>query len=241
MKQEIININKEKDEEINILKEELLRTRQELEQSQFKQIDYRKEILELQQLRTKLENQIPRNDLFPEVDKKKKYTDLMSNCFQLRQYNDEYNIIHIEERKKISQKIKDILNDESEYIIFNKEVGGIYGCGRGLIHNAHGGDFIITNKGKIFIMRENTYNQIEYHFINLNLMYVSKQILYLILQMLEREPYSQYNQNPPLHLCKFMDYFIDKEQWENKKIMNQAAKYRRFNQQLDIFDYLYKN
>jgi hypothetical protein len=193
-KQEIINLNKEKDEEINILKEELLRTRQELEQSQSQQIEYQKEILELQQSFKKLKNQIPSN--LPKITEKNNYEELISNCFGLC-HLDKFDIRNIQQIDEIYVKVKNIMDDDNEYIIADKSfVDNNYkfDCNSRepvtFIQNEKT-DFIITNKGKIFIKYDDSlyggYNQIYrtgYYYINFNIQFISKQLIHLIISLI---------------------------------------------------------
>jgi hypothetical protein len=165
LKQEIININKEKDEEINILKQELLKIRQELKQSQLKEINYRKEILELQQLCTKLENQIPHNNLFPKVVVKDEIiiNDIKRCLFGHYTNNTPCPIFKSYEEMRIQHSIPDNLFDEDEYIIFNE-------------------GSLITNKGKLFV----TYNNFNsssnccYYYCDLNIKIMTNELFHLI-------------------------------------------------------------
>jgi hypothetical protein len=198
LKQEIINLNKEKDEEIINLKQELLKTRQEFEQSQLKQIDCLKEILELQQLCKKLENQIPSS--LPKIAEKNNYEELMSNCFGLY-HLDKFDTRHIQQIDEIYKIVKDIIDDDDEYIIADKSFLDNY-------HETYQGnptnfnrmlnyikndktDFIITNKGKVFIKYDATDYHTQqytsgYYYIDFNIKCVSNQFIHLIVMLVAR-------------------------------------------------------
>lgn len=189
-KQEIINLNKEKDKEINILKEELLRTRQELEQSQSQQIEYQKEILELQQSFKKLKNQIPSN--LPKITEKNNYEELISNCFGLC-HLDKFDIRNIQQIDEIYVKVKNIMDDDNEYIIADKSFLDNYKCNNPhlvtLYIDNDKTDFVITNKGKVFIKYDNSDYPLDcnqtyvtgYYYVDFNIKYVSYQFIYLII------------------------------------------------------------
>ena len=169
LKQEIVNSNREKDEEINNLKQELLKTRQELEQSQLQQIEHQKEILELQQLCKKLKGQIPSN--LPKVAEKNNYEELMSNCFGLY-HLDKFDTRNIQQIDEIYKIVKDIIDDDNEYIIADKSFLDNYKCNDNdpsliklLLRYVKNDktDFIITNKGKVFIKYDKTnYKNTKY-------------------------------------------------------------------------------
>jgi hypothetical protein len=193
LKQEIINSNREKDEEINNLKQELLKTRQELEQSQLQQIEHQKEILELQQLCKKLKGQIPSN--LPKVAEKNNYEELMSNCFGLY-HLDKFDTRNIQQIDEIYKIVKDIIDDDNEYIIADKSFLDNYKFDYNsqepvtFIRNEKT-DFIITNKGKIFIKYDNSsyggYNQIfltGYYYIDFKIQFISKQLIHLIISLI---------------------------------------------------------
>lgn len=193
LKKEIVNLNREKDEEINILKQELLRTRQELEQSQLQHIEHQKEILKLQQLCKKLKNQIPSN--LPKIAEKNNYEELMSNCFGLY-HLDKFDTRNSQQIDEIYKIVKDIIDDDDEYIIADKSFLDNYKFD----YNSQGPvsfvrnektDFIITNKGKIFIKYDNTlyggYNPIfltGYYYIDFKIQFISKQLIHLIISLI---------------------------------------------------------
>lgn len=193
LKQEIINLNKEKDEEIINLKQELLKTRQEFEQSQLQQIEHQKEILELQQLCKKLKNQIPSS--LPKIAEKNNYEELMSNCFGLY-YLDKFDTRHIQQIDEIYKIVKDIIDDDDEYIIADKSFLDNYNYNPNdnkpinFIRNDNI-DFMITNKGKVFIKYDATiYSShtqqymTKYYYIDFNIKCVSKEFIYLIVSLI---------------------------------------------------------
>ena len=197
LKQEIVNSNREKDEEINNLKQELLKTRQELEQSQLQQIEHQKEILELQQLCKKLKGQIPSN--LPKVAEKNNYEELMSNCFGLY-HLDKFDTRNIQQIDEIYKIVKDIIDDDNEYIIADKSFLDNYKCNDNdpsliklLLRYVKNDktDFIITNKGKVFIKYDKTNYPLDcnqtymtgYYYVDFNIKCASNQLIHLIMML----------------------------------------------------------
>jgi hypothetical protein len=205
LKQEIVNLNREKDEEINILKQELLRMRQELEQSEIQHIEHQKEILKLQQLCKKLKNQIPSN--LQKIAEKNNYEELMSNCFGLY-HLDKFDTRNNQQIDEIYKIVKDIIDDDDEYIIADKSFLDNYKYetlnwqgNPSLLNNLLSHvkndktDFIITNKGKVFIKYDKTdYSGMQYnlqymngyYYVDFNIKCVSYQFIHLIIMLIAR-------------------------------------------------------
>lgn len=200
LKQEIVNLNREKDEEINILKQELLKTKQELEQSQNDKIICENKIIELEKENNKLIEQIPRN--LPKNAEKETYEELMENCLGLH-YLNKFDTRHIQQINDIHSIVKNIMDDDDEYIIADKSSLDNYKL---LDHYdprmcliGEKSNFIITNKGKVFIKYDDSdyyqngnYIRDGYYYFDFDIKCMNNQLIHLLISSMLR-PHNFYD------------------------------------------------